>query len=229
MDAIKNTSESEQMYLVAIARLGEIADECPIPVTKVAELLEVTPISANQMIHQLEDMGFIQYTPYRGVEFTRAGWDITNQIMRLRRLWEVFLYEHLKYSPVEAETLACRLEHAIPAETAERLAGFLGNPKVSPKGKPIPQKEGAVIQNKGVPLSSLPAGKTAVVSALVTGDTEAGFFEQVGIGQGSKIKMLAIADHGICLVETPSAKVLSISAELSPKVLVIPVEETDYA
>ena len=47
MGSIKIGSESEQMYLVTIARLSEMADECPIPISKVAEILDVTPISAN--------------------------------------------------------------------------------------------------------------------------------------------------------------------------------------
>ena len=139
MDNIKTTTESEQMYLVTIARLSEMVDECPIPISKVAEILEITPISANQMVHHLEQMGLITYTPYKGVEFTETGWRAATKLLRIRRLWEVFLVEHLRYSPKDAETLACKLEHAISEETSDRLADFLGWPHVSPQGKPIPK------------------------------------------------------------------------------------------
>jgi len=103
MEDAKIGTESEQMYLVTIARLSEMIDECPIPISKVAEVLDITPISANQMIHHLEHLGLLVYTPYKGVEFTDKGWQTGISLLRARRLWEVFLVEHLRYSPEEAE------------------------------------------------------------------------------------------------------------------------------
>jgi len=129
MENNNNTSESGQMYLVTIARLSEMVDEYPIPISKVAEVLDITAISANQMVHHLEQKGLITYTPYKGVEFTEIGWQAGIKLLRARRLWEVFLVEHLHYAPGEVEKLACKLEHAIPNETADRLAEFLGWPQ----------------------------------------------------------------------------------------------------
>jgi len=220
MENINIVSESEQMYLVSIARLGEIADECPIPISKVAEILDVTPISANQMIHQLEQANYVTYTPYKGVEFTQTGWQTASEILRSRRLWEVFLAEYLRYTPNEAETLACRLEHAISVETAERLAAFLNWPQVSPQGKPIPQSETEHPQLTGVPLSNLTAGMTGKVSAILAPEVEQAFLRQAGLVIGVQLGILSSKKNGAYLIKIEETGHLGLAAELTEKILI---------
>jgi DtxR family Mn-dependent transcriptional regulator len=106
-------SESEEMYLVTLARLNEAEGKDPTPVSRLAEELAVLPVSVNQMIHKLEESGLVKYTQYKGVTLTETGIRQANNILRSRRLWEVFLVERLHYIPDEAESLACRLEHAV--------------------------------------------------------------------------------------------------------------------
>jgi len=222
MDSINTTSESEQMYLVTIAQLGEVVDECPIPISKVAEILNVTPISANQMIHHLEQMNLVTYTPYKGVEFTEFGWQTAKKLLRIRRLWEVFLVEHLHYAPKDAETMACKLEHAISEEAADRLAGFLNFPVVSPQGKPIPQSEGKGKVQKGIPLGRLPAGASGTVTAVLAKPVEKLYFQQIGIGIGKELKILASQENGACLIQNHENAPVSLAAELAQKILVHP-------
>ncbi len=220
MEEINNPSESEQMYLVTIARLGEIVDECPIPISKVAEIMDITPISANQMIHRLEQIGLVTYTPYKGVEFTQTGWQAASKILRIRRLWEVFLAEYLKYTPKEAETLACRLEHAISSDTAERLAEFLAWPQISPQGKPIPQSEIDIPLPIGIPLSRLSAGLEGTVSAILMGEAEKSFLQQAGLIVGTQIEILSSQQNGAYLVKSKDTGPLGLTAELTEKILV---------
>ena len=221
MDNLKIPTESEQMYLVSMARLAEVIHECPIPVSQVAELLGVTSISANQMIHHLEEMGLVTYAPYKGVEFTEEGWQSAAKILKIRRLWEVFLVEKLQYDPQEAETLACRLEHAISDETAQRLAEFLGWPSVSPQGKPIPNSDTTGILQPGSPLNNLPANSYAVVTTIQLGDEVLNYFEQSGIHIGSEISVLASQEDGPCLIKTEVGKTVNVSAELAKSIWVM--------
>jgi len=216
------STESEQMYLVSMARLAEVVDECPIPVSQVAELLGVTSISANQMIHHLEEMGLVTYTPYKGVEFTEDGWKSATAILRSRRLWEVFLVEHLQHDPEEAETLACRLEHTIPAETVDRLADFLGWPNVSPQGKAIPQVNPTDLLQAGLPLNNLPADARGVVTAILSQGTEQAFIQQSGIYVGSSIQILGTHKNGPCLVKSSKGVTINLSSEIAKTVLVNP-------
>lgn len=159
MDTLKSASESEQMYLVTIAMIAEELGEFPVPVSQIAEWLQVTPISANQMIHRLEEIGLVSYRPYKGVALTSKGQQCANHILRFRRLWETFLVKHLQYGTEQAEGLACRLEHAIPVETADRLEAFLEWPRLSPRGKTIPKGDRTASLGKGTNLKNLLTGE----------------------------------------------------------------------
>ena len=220
MDNLKITTESEQMYLVSMARLAEVLDDCPIPVSQVAGLLGVTPISANQMIHHLEELGLVSYTPYQGVEFTELGWQSAAKIMRSRRLWEVFLVEHLQYDPDEAEDLACTLEHAIPEEAADRLENFLGYPKTSPAGKSIPQLDSLGEIHIGIPINNLPADSRGIIVAMQVGESERAYFRQTGLTIGSEIIVLAAQVEGPYLVKTEAGTIVNLSSEYSKEILV---------
>lgn len=222
MDNNNSASESEQMYLLTIARLSEMVDECPIPISKVADVLEITPISANQMIHHLEEKGLVTYTPYKGVEFTESGWQTASQLLRIRRLWEVFLVEHLNYAPAQAETLACRLEHAVPTETANRLDEFLEKPSFSPQGKPIPQNNLDPPQQVNIRLSDLTVGMVSAIISLPSDENKRTFLQQAGFGIGQRIELLGKQESGTCLIENENHQTLSLNPNLAKKISVIP-------
>jgi DtxR family Mn-dependent transcriptional regulator len=130
-------------------------------------------------------------------------------------LWEVFLVERLGFSPKEADPLACRLEHALPREAAERLANFLGQPAVSPTGEAIP----ASGENKPIPrehaLSNLPAGSQGYLSRITAGTTERAFLSANGLQAGTEVEILATGNQGDCLVAPREAHPIHLSAALS--------------
>ena len=104
---IKAMSESEEMYLITIARLFEGGVEDPVSVSRIAGELSIQPVSANQMVHKLVEEGLVEYFPYKGVSLTPKGQAAAQQVLRGRRLWEVFLVNHLELSPGEADAMAC--------------------------------------------------------------------------------------------------------------------------
>ena len=216
------TSEREQMYLVTIARLGEMMDECPIPLSKVADVLEITNISANQMVHHLEALGLVNYTPYKGVDFTELGWQTAERLLRSRRLWEVFLVERLQYAPGDAEVIACSLEHTISEETAERLADYLGWPQVSPQGKPIPYRNKQERMQTGVLLSNLTAGATGMVIAIQVGESERTFLQQTGVMVGCQLAVIGSQHDSIFLIQCGNQVPVSITKEIAQKIIIKP-------
>ena len=54
----KEISESEQMYLLTIARLIEGGQPEPISLSDIAKELSVLPVSVNQMVRKLEGAGY---------------------------------------------------------------------------------------------------------------------------------------------------------------------------
>ena len=131
-------SESEQMYLITIARSMEEGGPEPLPLSYIAQTLSLQPVSVNQMVRKLEGEGLVHYHPYKGVELTTKGQEIAFRTLRNRRLWQLFLVNQLEVSLEEADVMACDLEHVTPDDIAERLSKYLDDPAVGPGGQPIP-------------------------------------------------------------------------------------------
>jgi DtxR family Mn-dependent transcriptional regulator len=216
------TSESEEMFLITVARAIEDGHPIPVPVPLVADNLSISRVSANEMTKKLVGRGFVEYEPYRGVTLTAAGTAVANRVLRRRRLWALFLAEHLGLSPTAADTVACEFEHITPAEVAGRLATFLGDPTVDPEGKPIPAASSSQAAGPAeLALADLGVGRRCVVTRIAADSATRSFLEDEGITEGSFITLLAAAsDHG-CLVQADHGHV-HMSAEIAAHVLVTP-------
>jgi DtxR family Mn-dependent transcriptional regulator len=162
-------SESTEMYLKTIV---ELSDQEMVAVGRLAERLSVTPVSANEMVHRLSEQDLVQHIPYKGVSLTDKGREAACNVLRRQRLWEVFLYEHLKIEWAKIYELACSLEHATAPEVTEALAVFLGDPKFCPRGNPIPAVDGSFTPLDATPLNEIAVGETVRVRAVNATETE---------------------------------------------------------
>jgi DtxR family transcriptional regulator, Mn-dependent transcriptional regulator len=156
-------SESTEMYLKAMA---ELSDHDVVATARLAEHLNVTPVSVNEMVRRLSEQGLMTHTPYKGVTLTEKGHEVASNVMRRQRLWECFLYDHLKIEWSRLYELACSLEHATAPEVTEALAVFLGDPKTCPRGNPIPAADGSFTPLNGIPLSKVAIGESLQVLAV---------------------------------------------------------------
>jgi DtxR family Mn-dependent transcriptional regulator len=210
-------SESEQMYLITIARLIENGQPEPIPLSDIAKQMSVLPVSVNQMVRKLERRGFLHYLPYKGVEFTNLGMEIAFRTLRNRRLWEVFLVDHLKVSLEEADTVACNMEHVTPDDIAQRLANFLGDPATGPGGQPIPKIDSDNAFQDWVPLTELEVGMAAYIADIEAPPAVIRFLNEEGLHPGSKVSLRAIGTRGSRLVEVGNGY-LELSVEIAGRI-----------
>lgn len=208
-------SESEEMYLVTIARLVEKGEEGPVPVSQLAAELSVMPVSANQMIRKLEESGWVCYTPYKGVSLTSEGQAIALQILRHRRLWEVFLVENLKIPVTEAADLACRMEHFLPTDAADRLAAFLGNPALTPTGSAIPAANHSVHNLMDVPITAVGLDQNVRVARIETDSAGRTFLASAGVLPGEEVRVLATSGSGAILLQTADGCCTHLSSTLA--------------
>jgi DtxR family transcriptional regulator, Mn-dependent transcriptional regulator len=184
-------SESTEMYLKAMAELGQ-GDR--VAVGRLAGRLGVTNVSANEMVHRLTDQGLVSHTPYKGVALTETGQAAACSVLRRQRLWECFLYEHLGIEWAKLYELACALEHATAPEVVEALADFLGDPKVCPRGNPIPSADGSFIPLSGLPLRDVPVGATVRILAVNATETDVlRYLQERGILPGSEMTVIEAA------------------------------------
>jgi len=63
------------------------------------------------------------------------------RLVRLHRLWELYLRSELKVGEDRVHVSAEEMEHILTADLEEKLTRLLKNPKVDPHKKPIPKRE----------------------------------------------------------------------------------------
>jgi DtxR family Mn-dependent transcriptional regulator len=197
------TTESEEMYLITVARALESGHPAPVPMPEIAEALSVSVASANEMVRKLAGRDLVTYEPYRGAGLTMAGRAVADRVLRSRRLWATFLAEHLGLSPLEADNQACHLEHVTSPDAVERLASFLGDPRVDPLGQQIPAAEDrpAPPAPSVSPLQRARIGIECEVVAVNLPGAAAEFLAASGVTAGSRLVVLATSDAGV-LIET---------------------------
>lgn len=217
------TSESEEMYLITIAMAIEEGQEPPIPVPRLADALDVSRVSANEMIKKLDARGLIEYVPYKGAVLQPEGELIARRILRRRRLWSVFLADQLGLTPQAADAVACEFEHVTPTDVAQRLAEFLGDPKVGPQGKPIPLPvDEPGTRSEWAPLPELGVGMAGEVVRLDGDSTVQGYLRDQGLTPGAVVTLLAASDDGGVLVRTEAGG-LNLSQQIAGLVGVVAI------
>jgi len=210
-------SESMEMYLVTIARL-RMDGQHPVPLSRLAESLSVTPVSVNEMCRKLQDSGYLVYQPYKGALLTETGEKFANYILRRHRLWEVFLIEKLHLGYQEASEAACALEHVIKDEVIDRLDEFLDFPTVNPRGLTIPTSNGKQRNQKTIPLSKMPVGRGGHVLQCNVTEEVNNFLEQYHIRAGVIITVIAAGENDV-LVKANNAQI-TLSNDIAEKIIV---------
>jgi DtxR family transcriptional regulator, Mn-dependent transcriptional regulator len=193
-------SESVEMYLISIARIAEITHEEIVPIPRLAEKLDILPVSTNQMIRKLEETGLVNYLPYKGVQLTAAGREIAKQIQRHHDLWEIFLVNCLKFPIEAADSLACRLEHVMSNEEIEHLSEFLGDPTFNVNGMLLPSALSDHALAPEFPLTQIKVNQGGHVSRVTADQAVISFLSTAGLHPGVQTTIIARSDSGDTLV-----------------------------
>jgi DtxR family Mn-dependent transcriptional regulator len=105
-------------YLKAIYLVQEMEDG-PASTGAIAEMLDVSPASANEMVGKLEEQELCSHEKYKGVELTEEGIVRARDAIQNYCIIERFLIEVLEVEEFRAE--ARQLEPVIDETVAERL------------------------------------------------------------------------------------------------------------
>jgi len=215
-----HTSESEEMYLITVARAAEDGQAGLIPIAMVAKDLHVSVASANEMVRKLATRNLLTYEPYRGVRLTREGIGVADRVLRTRRLWSTFLAEHLGLSPKEADDQACLLEHVTMPDATDRLAAFLGDPKTGPLGRPIPHAGTApsAATIRATDLATGDAGEVVIVRASKSAQA---FLSAEGIIPGARISLEAVGQSGLLL--SVGSETIHVNRDLAATIELVPL------
>ncbi|HRU04911.1 MAG TPA: metal-dependent transcriptional regulator [Candidatus Brocadiia bacterium] len=122
MERADNLSASLEDYLEAIYRLVE--ERKVARVTSIATRLKVHKSSVTGALRALAGRGLVNYQPYGLVTLTEEGVVAARDIVRRHEALSGFFTCVLGLDEMEAETAACRMEHAVPRRVTDRLIHF---------------------------------------------------------------------------------------------------------
>ena len=129
-------SDNIEEYLEVLYRNGSNKEQ--VSTTQLSKDLGIAPGSVTQMLKKLEDLGYIEYTPYKGATLTDAGMKIAQKITRKHRILEKFLSDILKIKEENIHEQACEMEHTLSDEAERALCTMLHHPDLCPDDKLIP-------------------------------------------------------------------------------------------
>lgn len=115
----KSITRSREDYLRVIYELSKLGEA--VRTSDVAEKLGVTRASVSRMMTELKSCGLIDKEKYGCIALTEEGYELAVQIKNKHDLIVSFLVDVLGVNKITAEKDACKMEHAISQETAERI------------------------------------------------------------------------------------------------------------
>jgi DtxR family Mn-dependent transcriptional regulator len=140
-------------------------DGAPGSIEGVAGALQISRVAATRLVARLDEMDLVR-TDGTGFTLTDEGRTYALRVLRTHRLWERYLADRTGVRPEEWHDEAERFEHTLSSDATDRLAASLGNPLYDPHGDPIPSADGDLPPRRGVALTELSAGDTAVIAHL---------------------------------------------------------------
>lgn len=94
-------------------------------VSDISSTLGVAKSAVTVALQSLSAKGMLNYQPYEPVTLTREGQNRAEAILLRRRIILSFLQDVLAIEPRQAESITCKMEHAIAPPALEKFVGFL--------------------------------------------------------------------------------------------------------
>lgn len=180
---------NKENYLKAVYELGGVKRH--VSNKQIIDVLSITGASATEMNNRLEKDGLLNYTPYRGVVLTEKGHQEAVNLVRKHRIWEVFLYDVLKYNWDEVNEEADLLEHASSDLLIERLYDYLGRPKYDPHGALIPSgPDQETIDETTVVLATVTPGSQVIIREVVDTQEVLAYVQNIGMTLGKQYTVI---------------------------------------
>ena len=130
---------AEENALKTFYKLGEGDEDWRRPhgAEELARRRHLTPRAAERTLARLERSGWIARAD-GGWSLTGPGLDRARRMVRLHRLWEVYLAERLNLAADHVHEDAEHIEHVLTPELEAELEAILARPEYDPHRRPIP-------------------------------------------------------------------------------------------
>jgi DtxR family Mn-dependent transcriptional regulator len=185
-----NNSQTEENYLKALYNLS--SEKKGVNATDLAQHLEVSLPTVTSMVKRLSERNLVSYEKYKPLKLTSRGKKEAAEIIRKHRLTEMFLVERMGFGWEEVHMIAEQVEHIKSSVFFDRMDELLGFPRFDPHGSPIPDKEGNILNQNLIELSTCGAGDRVVLKALNNSSEDLlRFLNNKGLAIGTELVVLS--------------------------------------
>lgn len=220
MESLRLTP-AEENYLKAVFKCQEAGETATT--SRLAARLHTTPASVTDMVKKLSEKALLDYKPYKGVALTEPGQRAALKVIRKRRLWEVFLVEHLEFTWDAVHEIAEQLEHIESAELTQRLDRHLGYPRFDPHGDPIPDEAGNFLPRATRKLVSISVGQRVRVAAVALHTPEfLRYLDRLGLTIGTELTVDEHLDFDNSRLVTANDREILLNQRVAEQLLVLP-------
>lgn len=112
-----------------------------VTVDQLSKILQLGLQATRGVVRRLQRDGFVQLLPDGRIEMTRKGSQTGKKLVRLHRLWELYLVEYCGMPKERVHPSAEEMEHILTPEVEQELSVLLHNPAFCPHKQPIPSAE----------------------------------------------------------------------------------------
>ncbi len=208
-----------QDYLKTIYKI-HVESNVPVSTSQVARKLNVTVAAVTLMIKKLANQGYVNHKPYHGFTLSDKGQRIAIMTLRRHRIIEQYLVEKLNLGWDEVDQEAETLEHSVSDKVIEQMWLKLGKPKTDPHGSPIPDSEGAILEDCAAkPLGDWPVRKKLqVVRIKNKSPKELRYLKSIGLIIGSECCILDKTPFNRSIVVETSVKFFALDESFSQSI-----------
>lgn len=121
----------EENILKALFKFGEL------PACQIKERVHVSSLRLKGALRQLQKKRWIKQIA-SGCVLTDSGYVRANKVVRLHRLWELYLADYVGIGASRVHANAEEMEHILTPEIEAHLTKLLHDPKLDPHDQPIP-------------------------------------------------------------------------------------------
>lgn len=209
---------AEEDYIKNIYKLTVEQNREIVKNVEIAEIMESTDQTVNEMVRRLATKKLVKFTPYKGVNLTTKGMKEAIRLVRNHRLWEKFLVEKLNYPWSKVHEEAERLEHASSEDLMSHIYESLGHPLVCAHGNPIPGIEKPIGYDTQVSLSSAKIGDSFKVKRVLDQRKLLEFLDNNNVHLGIELKVIALDEYSRLMTISYRHQKLDLTAIITDKI-----------
>jgi DtxR family Mn-dependent transcriptional regulator len=161
----------------------------------------------------------MMYGRRTGARLKMKGRELAAKIVRRHKLAERLLVDVFGQGLHKVHDDACKLEHAIDDELADRIEETLGKPSTCPHGSPIPTVNGRLPATPRTELADVDEGQECTIVTIPEERETVQRLLSLNILPTSKVKIVEKLPRGAVLVQCGDTQV-ALSRGLASQILV---------